>query len=666
MSSAIQRAARRAAGIACFLGLAAVCTFAADAPDWLLKCAALPTPGYAAGAPALVLADDYAIDIDLKGRRSTFRRYAVRVLAKGGESYARASVGYLAGRDTAKGHGAWLVRGGKVVKPRGSRDWIDEAVDMEAAFSEYRAKTVSYADLALPGDVFGYEARVQGGLLFAAVMNVWQSSLPTLREQLEVTLPAGWDLAAEVAGERHLDHARTSDGRTWSWVLRDRPYRPDEPYAPDDNWFDARVFATFQLPDTSQPLGLDTFQRWSAVAAYYEKLSEGQCDRDEALTATVQRLTSGVDDQLDRIRAIARHVQELRYVSINRGIGLGFGFRPRRATEVHSKGWGDCKDKANLMCAMLREIGVTAHLATAHTEWGRLVSPDWPSPQQFNHAIVAIRVDDSVDLPAAVATGRFGRVLFFDATHEYTVLGDLPLPLQGSKVHIEVAGSDELVTLPEIPFEQNRRIDRIMRVVLAPDGSVVGTGAFTGDGQAASSLRGLVRRRSTRELEEYVANILGNALRGAVVKDVKFTDDRTANRSELKFEFSAPRLLQYLPGDLALVKLDFFNRAGVPAFPEKTRRLPIDFDGLRLREVVELTLPEGLAVEEVPEKTVLECPFGSYDNHFEVGDGVLRFERVLELPPARIPTDEYSKVRQFLMDVGRADRVSAVLRMGGS
>lgn len=658
--------ARCAAGVVFVLAVAVAHAPGADAPDWLLQCAALPTPEYAAGAPAVVLADEYAVSIDPKGRRTSVRRHAVRVLNKTGEAHARASIGYLAGRDTAKPQGAWLLRGGKVVKPRNSRDWIDEALDTDAAFSEYRGKSISYADLALPGDVFGYEARVQGGLLFPTLTNVWFSDLPTVREQFEVTLPAGWTLASEVSGDRPLEHARSSDGSTWRWVLRERPFRPEEPHAPGDNWFDARVFATFQPPAGVASLGLDSFARWSDVAAYYEKLSAGQCDSDAALAETVRRLTAGSEDPLDRIRAIARHVQELRYVSINRDLGLGFGYRPRKATEVHLKGWGDCKDKANLVRAMLREIGVTAHLASAHTTWGRLVSPTWPSPQQFNHAIVAIRVDDSIDLPSAIVTERFGRVLFFDATDEYTALGDLPLALQGSRVHIEAEGSDELVTLPELAFETNRRIDRIMRISLARDGSVVGTGVFSADGQAASGLRRLVGRLSARELEDHVTEALGSALRGAVVKEVRFSDDRKVDHSELHFAFSAPKFLQYLPGELALVKLDFFNRKGVPAFPERDRKLPVELEGLRLRELVELTLPEGFAVEEMPEATAVACPFGNYDNRFASEDGVLVFERVLKLPPARIPVADYGEVRQFLVDVGRADRVSAVLRIGGS
>ncbi|MBE2215780.1 MAG: DUF3857 domain-containing protein, partial [Opitutaceae bacterium] len=285
--------------LACMLAGAATRAPAAAPPEWLTRLAAEPTPAYAAGAPALVLFDHDAVRLDGRGRLVLTRRRAVRVLSAGGEEHAQAVITYLSGRDTAKGLGAWLLRGGKEFKPKSqSRGWVDEVIDEDALFSEYRAKTYSCEDIAAPGDVFGFEATVEGGTLFTDQINIWRSDLPALAERYDLTLSSGWTLTARVDGERPLVASRSADGLTWSWVLRDRPYRPDEPYAAEEQWFDARVLTTLQRPAGAAvvPGGPVSFSRWSELSMWNRDLAAGQCDRDPALAENVARLTAGVAD----------------------------------------------------------------------------------------------------------------------------------------------------------------------------------------------------------------------------------------------------------------------------------------------------------------------------------------------------------------------------------
>ena len=81
---------------------------------------------------------------------------------------------------------------------------------------------------------------------------------------------------------------------------------------------------------------------------------------------TAARLTEGVDDRLDRIARIYRFVTtDIRYV------GLEFGehrFRPFSADWVLNHKIGDCKDKANLLRALLRHKGIRSYLALLNAE----------------------------------------------------------------------------------------------------------------------------------------------------------------------------------------------------------------------------------------------------------------------------------------------------------
>ena len=89
------------------------------------------------------------------------------------------------------------------------------------------------------------------------------------------------------------------------------------------------------------------------------------------------------------MQAIADFVQHnIRYVAIELGIG---GYQPHRAAEIFGHHYGDCKDKATAMSAMLHEIGVDSYYVVINSERGS-VTPDMPANSGFNHVILAVKL----------------------------------------------------------------------------------------------------------------------------------------------------------------------------------------------------------------------------------------------------------------------------------
>ncbi len=72
-----------------------------------------------------------------------------------------------------------------------------------------------------------------------------------------------------------------------------------------------------------------------------------------------------------------------------KGDGLG-GFVPRDASSVCSKRYGDCKDKAVIVTAMMREAGFEAWVGLLRSGTSTDINPLLPSLNGFNHAIVFI------------------------------------------------------------------------------------------------------------------------------------------------------------------------------------------------------------------------------------------------------------------------------------
>src|SRR5258708_16305854 len=84
------------------------------------------------------------------------------------------------------------------------------------------------------------------------------------------------------------------------------------------------------------------------------------------------------------------------------------------------------------MRAMLKAINIQGYLVSIVAGDPSYVRAEWPSPQQFNHCIIAIRIGDGTQAPSVANHPTLGRLLIFDPTDDNTPAGDLPQHEQGS------------------------------------------------------------------------------------------------------------------------------------------------------------------------------------------------------------------------------------------
>jgi hypothetical protein len=114
----------------------------------------------------------------------------------------------------------------------------------------------------------------------------------------------------------------------------------------------------------------------------------------DPLAADMDRIAALHADPGERLVEAMRYVQDrYRYVSLSLGAG---SYVPRRAGEVVSSGYGDCKDKALLLASALKRLGIDAVVALTATSGGRVIPDRLPSLHAFDHAIVRARIGDAV------------------------------------------------------------------------------------------------------------------------------------------------------------------------------------------------------------------------------------------------------------------------------
>ena len=629
-----------------------------EAPPWLQQLAKLPTPTYEKDVPAVVLQAERRVTINEDGRIVTVSTYAFRILSREGRVYAKALEFYQNDGAKVRELKAWLIRPNGVVKKYGKDETIDAVEDPNDIYNESRVKLISASDDADAGAVFGYQTVTEERSIFSQEVWAFQDRSPVLSSRYVLTLPQGW--AAKGVTFNHAPIKPVISGTTYTWELTNLPPITREPSSPRVSSLAPRVAVSFYSPADKPSANFKTFTNWSQVSFWLSELHDSQAAPNDALAEKARQLTATTQTEFDKIRAIASYVQSIRYIAIAIGVNRGGGMRPRTAAEVFAKGYGDCKDKANLMRAMLKVLNITSYPVAIYSGDPDYVRDEWASPNQFNHCIIAIKVSDETQTATVVTHPTLGRLLMFDATDEDTRIGDLPDHEQGSWALIVAGESGSLLRMPVTPVESNL-LERRIEANLTADGSLAAKIQEQANGRWASGYRAEFRRSSRSDYQKLIEGWISAGATAAKVNKVEPRDDATAGQFNLAIDFTAPSYGQVMQERLMIFKPAIVSRRESLALTEVKRKHPVVLTSNAYSETLSLKLPVGFAVDELPDAVKLDTTFGSYATNYEVKDGHLVFTRKLVQKAGTIPVEQYAAVRSFFEKIRAAEQSPVVL-----
>lgn len=627
-----------------------------EVPGWATQAVSAPAPSYDKDVPAVVLYKEQTMNLNSDGMITTTTNYAVRLLKRDGKAFAEAHALYLQSSSKVRDLRAWLFRPGAPVKKYEKDAIVDAIVDADDIYNEYRVKKIDASDDADAGAVFAFQSVVEERPLFTQDSWSFQNRLPTLVSRYVLNLPSGWQATSVTFNRAEIKP--TVAGTSYTWELRDLAPIPPEPDSPNVRTLAPSIHVNYFPGDAAAANRV--FHSWEEVSQWSGGLQDPSVDLNDEIAAKARELTANAKTELERIRAIANYVQNLRYISVDIGVGKGNGYRPRPASLVFQRGYGDCKDKANLMRTMLKALKIEAYPVLIYSGDPMFVRAEWASPYQFNHCIIAVKVSAETNAPTVITHEKLGRLLIFDATDPFTQLGDLPDHEQGS-LALVVAGSEgKLLQMPNLPPEFNR-LERTAEAQLLPDGSLQGAIREQAFGQTASSYRARNRRLSASQFQTEMEEWLARRVTGAKLSKIAPADRISEGRFDLDMEFSAGSYAQIMQGRLMVFKPAFVGRLDQLTVIEGKRVHPVLLDASAYAETIKVKLPDGFIVDEMPEGEKLETPFGKYVITYEVKEGFLLMNRSLTINKSTLSADKYEALKDFFAQVRAAEQSPVVL-----
>jgi transglutaminase-like putative cysteine protease len=406
------------------------------------------------------------------------------------------------------------------------------------------------------------------------------------------------------------------------WESRSVPALPREPRSPG-------------ITEISPYIHVSTMGDWKQLGSWYADLVRPQFVLDQALQDELARVTNGLHTDKEKISAIQEFVlRSTHYVALEFGI---YSYKPYPVAQIYARRFGDCKDKASLMIALLRAAGIEAEIALVRTRSLGDVATEPASIAVFNHAIVYVPKYD----------------LWLDGTAEYAGR-ELPLEDQGAlSLTVSLSGAAQIRHIPMTHAADNYT-RHVIRGELSTQGVIQFSGSTTTRGEDAPGLRHdlAVREQQLdtfrRELAEVFPSVKVDsvAVHGAEVLS-------SSVNVEFQGALNSPQYKRVVS-----LSSSWMPRSYVSALAESSTRtqdlvLPLPWT---TEEEIHIALPEGTEVMSVPRDQNVNSVFGSLRLHYKKSPGEVIIQSHVQFERARVSAQEYPAFRQFCLQAERSFR----------
>ncbi|HZA51391.1 MAG TPA: DUF3857 domain-containing protein, partial [Myxococcaceae bacterium] len=589
------------------------------------------------GQDAVYLADYQYTRVQSSGLSSRFHQVAVKVFTQRGvDAFRVFPITYAPDRQDVQVTKVRIAKpDGSVVESFGESDRpINEP--WSGMYYDARARELSFSSLAA-GDVLELQYRLEDTARENLLSDYWgdvdyvQSTAAKLRYRYMVDMPASRPLSWNRGGLPPGIAARESplpDGRVlYAWEASNVARIVPEPGMP--GW-----------AEVSPALHVSTYKSWDDVGRYWWGLVRDQLTPNDELRRTTEQALAGINraDPQAVVRALYNFVvTNTRYVALEFGI---HGYKPYRVDRVLARRFGDCKDKASLIHAMLKVAGVDSRLVLLRMRHLGKLPPEPASLAAFNHAIVYV---PSLDL-------------YLDGTAAFHGAAELPTADRVANVLIvEPDGKSTFLTTPEGRAQDNAT-HVSLDVTLRADGGATATGQKRIGGVQAPEYRRAYESAATRKAtfeQGWAQTFPGLRVTRVSMNDVARLDQAV----EVDFEMDIPRYAEAPPEALR-----FHPFGGGRAYAQTFASLVEREHDLVMNAPwsstfsFRYTLPAGYHARELPPPVNETTPFGSLRMSYRIEGGKLLAESELIVSVARVSAADYPAFRAFL---GRVDQAFA-------
>jgi len=438
----------------------------------------------------------------------------------------------------------------------------------------------------------------------------------------------------------------------------------------------ARQDSDIELPThnlRSPMIEFSTGESWAAVASAYKQLAEVRIDPAKVKSLLANDPSANRTELIQQI--VSRLHKEVRYTGIEFGQA---SLQPQTATEVLRRHYGDCKDKAAMLVAMLRASGIAANMALLDSGPGEDITPELPGMNQFDHAIVYLPAD-----------GKGNDPMWIDATAEYAQVGVLPSMDQG-RLALIIADGTQAPTQTPTPKSAEDFLTELRDVVMAEYGPAHITETSLTHGEIDESYRSEYGSADTRKQKADLESYAKNQYMAKALTSVEHGDGKDFGKPFLlKLDMAEAKRGNTLLDDAA-VAIPFTslfyrlpkwfttdpNPNGEKLTPQQeedqkkavlARVSDYDVHPFITEWRYKITPPAGFVLRALPENKSTDLGPAKLTQHYEVdAQGVVSAVLRFDTGKAKYSVDEALALREAVLAAYKQDMIMVLFDQAGS
>lgn len=574
-------------------------------------------------AEAVVLNETGSMALDLTRSSGLVlkRRVRIKILKKSGYRWASVTIPFFNsggdGREYVKEINGQTYnpseRGGMTVSTLARKNVFEDRQD-----SKQRALRFTLPDVR-EGSVIEYSYSLRSDFEYLPDW-VFQWPIPVLHSECRLFV-LGYNYRMILLSRYPLAEQESKPSRwggAYRWVLKNLPGFREEPYTAGGQEYQARI--QFR-PSASTGMGGASWADFDTKLMFHRNFGK-LLATSEGVRAEGQKFREAYADTLKRVTAIHEFVKKrIRWD----GTYSPFGYPPETTL---ANGKGDCADQNFLLIALLNSAGVQARPVLLSTRDHGLVHREIPSIAWFNYVAAVARLG--------------GKDVFLDATLPHLPVGMLPPQCLNHTGRLIDGPNSRWIDLAP---QQVYGISHALRLKLDADASVSGEASTSSAGTLGLLWRAGLTQDST--LTKTVLNEMykGFAIGGARVENADSLQKALDVHCTLRSDEGVQQA-----GDRWYLNPMFSTARKENPFQTPTRSYPVDFgSALEETSLVEITLPPGFGVEELPKPAVFALPDngGRFTYSVSVDENRLRVTSRMQVRKVRFTPEEYPALRSF-------------------
>lgn len=548
----------------------------------------MPTMGWAAFVPPYTIlldSQDFEVRLDA-GYRQTRERNLRIDTPQGIDQYGQARVYYDGKRDKLDIIEAYTIKpdGTKIsVTPDRIKRISASTDDVAPYFTDQMTAVIIFPQVEVGSQLYFKSVLEEDEPIIKGRFGSLTSFTPHRRyEKATIKLVHPADMAIQ-AYARGVEGVKTtlSDGRVqYVYQFHQDSAVPLEP-------------GQIDYDDFAPVVEFSNYKDYADLAQVTQSLFQAKTQVTQKIQKLANELTQDAKTPRQKAQKLYDWVsRNIRYVGIDVGAS---GFEPHYADQILEHGYGDCKDHATLLEALLMAVGIPSSPVLIKTAESYQL-PHLAGKYYFDHVITYVPEFD----------------LYLDSTAQFAEFDTLPPADMGKPTLITQSGT--IGATPNSDPKYDYTVTQT-KLRLMPDGSIVGTSKFEPNGYYTTISRSTQFSYENRDTQSVVDSILKRFQETGTGELTHGDPNDLSSKWRVTSSFKLDPVIN-LPGPSAFAiptgLAPGLIRSAVAIKPYNGRRYPFSCGSNRNTEQIEISFPEGVRVTRIPKGISVKTTDQSY------------------------------------------------------